>query len=583
MIRVTVPRMRALILAAVVACGSPASTTTTPTPPPTADRDLAAAIDTFVTGHLAFRPGFGTDLGLHEYDGKVPDRSRAAIAAEIERLRAARTTFAAFDDAKLSPRRQVEKQIVLAEIAKELFDLDTRKKPFRDPFFYLFKFSLNPYISRDYAPAAERAAAMLRACEAAPAYYKQAIANLEDKLPRAWLQIGAMISGGTIQFLEGDAKQAFAALPDPALRDKLGACLTALAAEAGAFRDALKARMPAGTDDFRLGADNLVALLHEAEGLDLDIPTLERIARADLERNRTAIAAAAKQIDPARDVAAVVAEVATDKPDRVIDEATAQLGSLKKFLVDKAIVSMPRPGSIGGAAIEVRESPSFMRGNFAALSGVGPFEKTNLASYYYIAPPDPAWPADQQRAYLLSKTDLLFTSAHEVYPGHFVQGMHQRASESRVLQTFETYTASEGWAHYVEEMMWEQGLGDRDPRVHIGQLKNALLRNVRFVVALGYHAGQMTIEEATKLFVEQAFADPKTAAQQAMRGTVDPMFLGYTLGKLVILELRADWQKANPGKSLREFHDTFLTYGEAPLAVTRRMMLGPQAKPPLRP
>ncbi|MBA2545191.1 MAG: DUF885 domain-containing protein [Deltaproteobacteria bacterium] len=566
-----------LVLLVVVACSAPQSK---PTPVvATADRELAASIDTFLTGHFAFRPSFAIDVGLHDYDGKVPDRSAAAIEAEIRRLREARTLFAAFDDAKLTPPRRVERQIVLAEIAKELFELDTRRRPFREPFFYLLKFSLNAYISRDYAPAAQRAAAMLRACEAAPAYYQQATANLEPKLPRAWLQIGAMISGGTIQFLEGDAKRAFASLPDTALRDKLDACLGALAKEVGAFAGALKARMPAATDEFRLGADNLIALLREVEGLDLDLATLERVAKADLARNVAAITAAAAKIDPNRDVAAVVAEVANDKPapDQVIAEATSQLAQLRKFVVDKAIVSLPRPDPI-----EVRESPTFMRGNFAALGGVGPFETTPLPSYYYIAPPDPAWPEDQQRAYILSRGDLLFTSAHEVMPGHFVQGMHQRAANSRVLAAFETYTASEGWAHYVEEMMWEQGLGDRDPRAHIGQLKNALLRNVRFLVALGYHAGTMTIDEATKLFVDQAFADPKTAGQQALRGTVDPMFLGYTLGKLVIMELRTDWQAANPSKSLREFHDQFLTYGEAPLAVTRRMMLGPAAKPPLR-
>ena len=222
-----------------------------------------------------------------------------------------------------------------------------------------------------------------------------------------------------------------------------------------------------------------------------------------------------------------------------------------------------------------------MRGNFAAFSGVGAFESKPLPSYYYIAPPDPKWPVEQQKGYILSRPDLLFTSAHEVYPGHFVQGMHERASGSRMLQTFETYLASEGWAHYVEEMMWEQGLGDRDPRAHIGQLKNALMRDVRFLVALGYHAGAMTVEEATKLFVEQAYTDPKTAAQQALRGTVDPMFLGYTLGKLAIMELRADWQRAHPKGTLREFHDEFLSYGEAPIAVTRKAMLGEAAGAPL--
>ncbi len=562
--------MRRLVLLLAVACSSPRAK---PAAPDGAeDAAFAAKVDTFMQGHLAFRPTFGIELGLHDdYDGKVPDRSKAAIAAEVARLHAAEQTFVAFAEAKLSKQRRVEREVVLAEIRKELFELETRRRPFRDPVFYLFKFSLNTYIARDYAPAPQRATAMLRACEGAQTYYKQAIDNLEPQLPKAFLQAGIFISKGVMGFIGGDAKRAFANLPDQALRTNLDACLDKLGIQVGEFEVSLEKRMPTGTDDFRLGADNLVAMLRATEGIETDLPTLEKMAKADLERNRTAIIEAAKAIDPARDAVAVIAEVSADKPapDKVLAEATDQLGRLRTFLVDKQIVSLPRPDPV-----EVRESPAFMRGNFAALGGVGPFEKTSLPSYYYIAPPDPAWPVEQQRGYIMSRPDLLFTSVHEVYPGHFVQGMHERASGSRVLQTFETYTASEGWAHYVEEMMWEQGLGDRDPRMHIGQLKNALLRDVRFLVALGYHAGTMTPDEATKLFMEQAFADPGMAKQQALRGTIDPMFLGYTLGKLLIMQLRADWQAANPGKTLRDFHDEFLRYGEAPLPVTRRMMLG---------
>jgi uncharacterized protein (DUF885 family) len=562
-----------------VACSAPATAPRRASTESTEDRELATAIDDFMTPYLAFRPGFAIDLGLHDHDGKVGDRSRDAISVEIARLHRARDTFAAFNDAQLSARARVERQIVMTEISKELFELEIRRRPFRDPFYYLFKFSLNAYIARDYAPAAKRAAAMLHACEAAPAYYEQAATNLERNLPRAWLQTAIMMGGGTVQFLTTDAKRAFSTLPDTELRGKLDTCLDSLAKHIAAFLDALKSRIPEATDEFRLGADNLIAMLAQVEGLSTDIATLERIARADLARNRAALVAAAAEIDPKRDVAVVVAEVSADKPatDQVIAEATAQLTRLQQFLRDHPIVSLPRAD-----VVEVRESPTFMRGNFAAFSGIGPFESSPLPSYYYIAPPDPAWPAEQQRAYVMSKADLLFTSVHEVYPGHFVQGMHERASGSRMLQTFETYLASEGWAHYVEEMMWEQGLGDRDPRAHIGQLKNALLRDVRFLVALGYHAGAMTVDEATKLFVEQAFADPKTATQQALRGTVDPMFLGYTLGKLAIMELRADWQRAHPRGTLREFHDEFLSYGEAPIAVTRKAMLGDAAGPPLR-
>ena len=562
--------MRALLLAALVACGSPQHNAP---PAPNADGDFAAAADTFIAAHLAFRPNFAIDLGLHDYDGKVPDRSPAAIDAEIARLKAAKQKFAAFDDAKLSKQRRAERALLLAEIGKELFTLDTRRAPYRDPFFYLFRFSLNPYIARDYAPAPQRAAAMLKACEAAPAYFQQAATNLEANLPRQWLQAGIMISGGTLQFLAGDAKKAFASLPE---HERIDTCLDNLGKEVAVFKRSLETRMPTATDDFRLGADKLVQMLRDAEGLDLDIPTLQRIAKADLERNRAAIRAAAAAIDKTRDPIAVIADAEKPAPDRVIATAQAQLGDLRALITAKHIVSIPRDEQV-----EVRESPAFMRGNFAGLSAGGPFEAAGPTSFYYIAPPDPAWPPEQQKAYVMAIPDLLFTSAHEVMPGHFIQNMHEHASGSKILQTFETYTASEGWAHYVEEMMWDQGLGKGDPRMHIGELKNALLRDVRFEVALGYHAGTMTVDEATKLFVDQAFSDPKTAAQQAMRGTVDPMFLGYTLGKLAIMELHADWQKLHPKGTLKEFHDEFLSYGEAPLGATRRLMLGDAAGPPL--
>ncbi|HTM23489.1 MAG TPA: DUF885 family protein, partial [Kofleriaceae bacterium] len=223
-------------------------------------------------------------------------------------------------------------------------------------------------------------------------------------------------------------------------------------------------------------------------------------------------------------------------------------------------------------------SPTFFRGNFAALGGAGPFETTPQPSFFYITPPDPSWPEAEQKAYIPSRADLLFTAAHEVWPGHFVQGMHERAGGSRVLQTFETYTTSEGWAHYVEEMMWDEGLGDRDPRVHIGEIKSALLRDVRFLVALGMHTSGMTVDQAATMFAEQAYADPANARQQALRGTADPLFLGYTLGKLAIVKLRRDWQtRMGKGYRLQAFHDAFLGYGEAPLPVIRRMMLGEPA------
>jgi uncharacterized protein (DUF885 family) len=546
--------VRGTFVLALVACGERRA----PAPPATVDPDLDAAIHRITDAHLAWRPSFAVELGYHEHDGAVPDRSAAAIASEIARLHEAETTLLSIE------ADSVDKQIVLAEIRKELFSLETRRRPFRDPFFYLRGFGMLTYVARDYAPIEERARALHETCEGAPAYYRQADENLERSLPRAWLGAAQSAVQGTIQFVTVDAKEAF---PDDA---ELHACLDRLATELEAFRAALADRMPDATDDYALGADVFLAMLRDTEGIDLTLDELERIARDDLARNQAAIVEAARAIDPDRDAAAVIAEVSADKPaqDKLLEEATRMLDDLRAFVVAKDLVSIPRD-----EVAEARFSPPFFRGNFAGLGSAGPFEAVAQPSVFYITPPDPTWPPEQQLAYLPSRPDLLFIAAHEVWPGHFVQGMHERASGRRILQTFETNTTSEGWAHYVEEMMWDAGLGDGDPRAHIGQLKNALLRDVRFLVALGLHTGGMTVDEAVALFQKDAYADPGNAKQQAVRGTADPMYLGYTLGKLLIVDLRDDWLAANPGATLKQFHDTFLSYGEAPLPVIRAMML----------
>jgi hypothetical protein len=317
-------------------------------------------------------------------------------------------------------------------------------------------------------------------------------------------------------------------------------------------------------------------MLADTQGVRIDLPALQKIADDDLARNLKAIEEAARQVDPKRPTRDVVLALAEDgKPtaDGVLPLATKQAAELRQFLIDHKIVSIP----YDDLAI-VRESPPFQRWNAAFLDNSGPFEKKALASYYYITPPDPKWPEAEQRAYIIPARDLLYTTAHEVWPGHFLHALHIRKNPSRILKSFCTYSMSEGWAHYAEEMMYDEGAGDHDPRYRIGMLKEALLRNVRFVVALGEHTGGMTVEQATKLFADKAFADPGNARQQAVRGTFDPMFLSYTVGKLMIRKLRADWQaKQGPAYSLGAFHDTFLGYACAPIPLIRAEMLGPDA------
>jgi hypothetical protein len=255
-------------------------------------------------------------------------------------------------------------------------------------------------------------------------------------------------------------------------------------------------------------------------------------------------------------------------------EARAQLPELERFVREKEIVTIPGKEQAG-----VEEAPPHKRWNFAYIEIPGPYEK-GVPSTYCISPPDPAWSEAERNEYVPGKSDLLFTSVHEVWPGHFLHYLHSNRSRSQYARVFLGYAFQEGWAHYAEEMMWDAGLGGGDPKVHVGQLLNATLRNARYLSAIGLHARGLSVAESEKLFRERAFQDAGTARQQAARGTFDPAYLSYTLGKLMIRKLCDDWTAENPGRPLREFHDRLLSFGGPPIPLVREEMLE-GAGPPL--
>lgn len=251
-----------------------------------------------------------------------------------------------------------------------------------------------------------------------------------------------------------------------------------------------------------------------------------------------------------------------------MEGARRQLAGLRRFVEEHELVSIP-----GTEEALVEEAPPYQRWNSAFIDIPGPYDK-HLPSIYYISPPDSSWTPEEQAQYIPSEADLLFVTAHEVWPGHFLQFLHSNRAESELGRLFVGYGFAEGWAHYSEEMIWEAGFGDGDPRLHIGQLQNALLRNVRYIVALGLHTGSLTLEEAERMFREQAFQDPANARQQAARGTFDPGYLNYTLGKLMVRKLREDWTASRGGRpAWREFHDRFLSYGGPPVPLVRKAMM----------
>lgn len=537
--------------------------------------DLAS----FVANHLyRMEPGDAVSLGLHEYDGQLPDITPAGLEDQIKRLERDRDLLATYDDATLTPAQRVERDVLLYEIRGRLFrlvDLDVYRT---NPMTYAAHINLDAYILRDYAPATTRAAAAISLCSQLPGFLAQARTNLQPPLVRTFVDTALLQTRGYIEFADKDVRQAFAAAGPLANQAELEAALDVCTAALTEHAAWLEKQQPRATDAYALGEATFLKMLAETQGVELELERLREIAALDLARNLDALHAAARAIDPKRTTAEVVAAQAQNRPtaSTVIEVATQQAQQMLAFVTQHQLVSIPSDD-----VAVVRESPPFQRWNSAFLDSAGPFETQQLPSYYYISPPDPSWPAAEQLAYLPPTMDLLFTTIHEVYPGHFLHKLHLRKNPSRVLQSFCTYSNSEGWAHYTEEMMFDAGVAGATPEARIGMLKEALLRNARFVATLGLHTEGMTVDQAMQVFTDRGFVDPGNARQQAVRGTFDPMYLAYTLGKLMIRKLRDDWMTTNAGKTLGDFHDAFLSYACAPVPVIRRAMLGPDAGPPL--
>jgi hypothetical protein len=577
-------KSRSFLLAAALvfaACSKPAHLDSTT---PGATEDLSpenqafdAFAESYYWAHFDFRPDAAVELGWHKYDGMLPDRSPAAIKKEIDRLHAAAASLDAMDAGKLSHLHQLERQVLVYLTRSERFTLEELDAPHKNPAAYMGAISPAPYIVRDYAPIAQRARAIIDEAKALPGYLATARANVPKAVPRTWLELAILQTHGTEEFIRVDVRGALAGkLGDPALEKELGAALDGASAALKEHASYLEGQRPLANDDFALGEKRLLDMLADTQGVRIDLAALEKIAEADLERNSRAIEAAAHEIDPRKSVRDVVLALADEgKPSAagVLPLAATQAKDLRQFLIDHKIVTIPSDD-----VAEVRESPPFQRWNAAFLDGAGVFDKDGLPSYYYISPPDPKWSAAEQKAYIPPARDLLYITVHEVWPGHFLHGLHIKKNSSRVLKSFCTYSMSEGWAHYTEEMMYDAGATGTDAKAHIGQLKEALLRNVRFLVAIGEHAHGMTVEQATQMFQDKAFVDPGNARQQAVRGTFDPMFLSYTVGKLMIMKLREDYKaKLGAQYSLGYFHDSFLRYACAPIPVIRSELLGPDA------
>jgi uncharacterized protein (DUF885 family) len=527
-------------------------------------------VDEYIESYFQANPDFAVEAGRHEFDGQLRDVSAAGIAKEIARLEAARARAAGFNDESMSPEERFQREYVLAAIDNELFYLREGRFPFRNPSWY-FRAGLDPstYVTVPYAPVEQRARAFIKYARQIPAYAEHIRANLETPLPRTFVDFGIASFGGLAEFYRTDAREAFAAANDPQLKKELGAAIDAAARAMDELVKWLESERSRANDAYAIGAETFAAMLRMTERVTTPLDRLEEIGRADLERNLAALADACRHFAGDAGIAECVARVSADKPEGgAVEGAREQLGTLRQFLVENDVVSIP-----GVEEALVMEAPAYQRQNFAYIDIPGPFEE-ELPSVYYIAPPDPSWSKAEQEAYTPGKADLMFTSIHEVWPGHFLQFLHSNRAPWKFGQLFVGYAFAEGWAHYAEELMIEKGVANDAPELHVGQLLNALLRNVRYLCAIGLHTQGMTVSECERMFREKAFQDPGNARQQAARGAYDPGYLNYTLGKLMIRKLRADWSASRGGEQAwRQFHDELLSFGGPPIPLVRMQMM----------
>jgi hypothetical protein len=527
-------------------------------------------VDSFIEARFKADPYFAVQAGRHDYDGEMPDWSRAAIDADVEALRAFQIDLAKFDPATLTAAQRFEHGLLQWVADARLFWLAAAESPYRNPAWYLDQLDPSMYLTRDYAPLPERMKGFLGYARAVPALTANIRANLRTPLPKAFIERGAAGFGGYATFFRNEMPLAFAPITDDSLKGEL---IEATAAAARAMDDLaswLASQRATGTADFALGAPRLLEMLRRTERVDLTLEELELVGRRDLERNIVALRAACGSFAPGASLRTCVGRMRANKPaGGSVEGARSQLAVLRQFVLDKELVTIPNQEQA-----LVAESPPYNRSNFAYISIPGPYENPGVKATYYVTPPDAKWSAAERDAYLPGKAYLLFVSAHEVWPGHYLQSQFMNANTSRAAALWSNYSFGEGWAHYTEEMMYDAGLGAGQPEMRVAMLTNALLRDVRFLSAICLHSGCMSLEESEKMFRELAFADAGNARQQALRGAYDPGYLAYTLGKLMIRKLSADWHAANPGTSPRQFHDKFLSYGSPPIPLVRQEMLG---------
>ena len=538
--------------------------------------DWAGFVNNFIEASFKANPGFAVGQGRHEYDGQVGDLSEAGISAEVARLKNAIADAQAYGDDKLDAQQRYQRDYLIAVAKGQLFWIDPEgaDQLHNNPAAYLGAFDPSVYVTVPYASKEQRLKSYIKFLQTIPTTSERMRANIKTPMATSFVDYGKSAFGGFVEYYPGDGMAAWKGV---GTSEDQQALKTATDNAVNAMKDVaawVESQRAASKPNFALGKARFQRMLADTEMVTIPVDQLEQIGRADLAANQKLLTEACARYAAGQTIEACMAKMSANKPQGgAVAGARAQLAGLKQFIIDHDIVTIPGPEEA-----KVEEAPPYNRQNFAYINIPGPYEK-GLPSVYYIAPADPSWPKAEQDAFVPGQADLLFTSVHEVWPGHFLNFLHANRSKDIFGRIFVGYAFAEGWAHYTEEMMRVKGVGGGTDETLIGQLSNALLRDCRFLSAIGMHTGSMTQAQSYDLFQKQCYQDAGNARQQAARGTYDPAYLNYTMGKLMIRTLRDDWSASRGGeKGWKAFHDQFLSYGGPPIPLVRQQMMGGKAE-----
>ena len=547
----------------------------------------ALADQYFEQSTFAYSPTSGTAAGLHQYDSKLENYSRATVDAQIVTLDGFEKKFDELPTFQMDSSTQADREMVLDDIRSRLLTLQVIKPWEKNPDNYSSGIASSAFslMERNFAPADDRLRSLIAREKQMPAVFTAARQNLRNP-PRIYTEIALEQLPGLISFFETDVPEAFKDAKDPGTIAEFQKTNAQVIAALQSYESWLKQDLlPRSNGDFRLGADTFSKKLEYDEMVDTPLPKLLEIAYADMHKNQAEFARVAKEVDASKTPQEVLAELATihPAPDHLLQSFRDTFDSLISFIRTNHIITIPsdvRP--------TLEETPPFMRATTqASMDTPGPFETHSTTAYFNVTLPEKNWTAEHIAEHMAAFNvgTVISTSVHEAYPGHYVQFLWvNTAPMSKVRKLITANTNVEGWAHYCEQMMLDAGYGQpgagaKDEReahlIRLGQLQDALLRDARFVVGIKMHTGEMTFDQAVDFFVKEGYQSRSVGLVETKRGTSDPTYLYYTLGKLEIMKLRSDLEKKEGASfSLQRFHDDFMRQGGAPIKIVRQALLG---------